>query len=174
MDISLSSQKFLNSFFNYLSSCGVSDRSLKYYRSDISHFTGWIILKVRTWGIFAETVTEIIPFINTRLAHEYKIFLTQNNISPKTINRRLSTLRHLSRFLLASQISNSDFMEGISNIDISSSHSPSIHPLVLKFEKNLEAEKVSRNTIKNYLSDIKHFINWLETRNGKESVATTN
>jgi len=38
----------------------------------------------------------------------------------------------------------------------------------------LEAEKVSKNTIKNYLSDIKHFINWLETRNGKESIATTN
>ena len=165
MDLSLSSQKFLNSFLNYLSSSGVSDKSLKYYRSDISHFTGWIILKVRTWGIFAETVTEIIPFINTRLAHEYKIFLTQNNISPKTVNRRLSTLRHLSRFLLASQIANSDFMEGIANIDISASHSPSIHPLITLFEKKLEAEKVSKNTVKNYISDVKHFINWLEIRN---------
>ncbi|KKT65655.1 MAG: hypothetical protein UW60_C0039G0008 [Candidatus Woesebacteria bacterium GW2011_GWA2_44_33] len=165
MDLSLSSQKFLNSFFDYLSSSGVSDKSLKYYRSDISHFTGWIILKVRTWGIFAETVTEIIPFINTRLAHEYKIFLTQNNISPKTVNRRLSTLRHLSRFLLASQIANSDFMEGIANIDISASHSPSIHPLITLFEKKLEAEKVSKNTVKNYISDVKHFINWLEIRN---------
>ncbi|MBI2066142.1 site-specific integrase [Candidatus Woesebacteria bacterium] len=174
MDISLSSQKFLNSFLNYLSSSGVSDKSLKYYRSDISHFTGWIILKVRTWGIFAETVTEIIPFINTRLAYEYKIFLTQNNISPKTVNRRLSTLRHLSRFLLASQISNSDFMEGISNIDISPSRPQSIHPLVALFEKKLEAEKVSKNTVRNYISDVKHFINWLETRNGKESIATTN
>jgi len=165
MDLSLSSQKFLNSFFDYLSSSGVSDKSLKYYRSDISHFTGWIILKVRTWGIFAETVTEIIPFINTRLAHEYKIFLTQNNISPKTVNRRLSTLRHLSRFLLASQIANSDFMEGIANIDISASHSPSIHPLITLFEKKLEAEKVSKNTVRNYISDVKHFINWLEIRN---------
>lgn len=165
MDLSLSSQKFLNSFFDYLSSSGVSDKSLKYYRSDISHFTGWIILKVRTWGIFAETVTEIIPFINTRLAHEYKSFLTQNNISPKTVNRRLSTLRHLSRFLLASQIANSDFMEGIANIDISASHSPSIHPLITLFEKKLEAEKVSKNTVKNYISDVKHFINWLEIRN---------
>ena len=165
MDLSLSSQKFLNSFFDYLSSSGVSDKSLKYYRSDISHFTGWIILKVRTWGIFAETVTEIIPFINTRLAHEYKSFLTQNNISPKTVNRRLSTLRHLSRFLLASQIANSDFMEGIANIDISASHSPSIHPLITLFEKKLEAEKVSKNTVRNYISDVKHFINWLEIRN---------
>ena len=165
MDLSLSSQKFLNSFFDYLSSSGVSAKSLTYYRSDISHFTGWIILKVRTWGIFAETVTEIIPFINTRLAHEYKSFLTQNNISPKTVNRRLSTLRHLSRFLLASQIANSDFMEGIANIDISASHSPSIHPLITLFEKKLEAEKVSKNTVRNYISDVKHFINWLEIRN---------
>ena len=144
MDLSLNSEKFLESFFNYLSFAGISDKSLKYYRSDISHFTGWIILKVRTWGVFAETVAEIVPFINARLANEYKTFLTQNNISPKTINRRLSTLRHLARFLLASQIANSDFMEGVSNIEISPSRSPSIHPLVGLFEKSLRLKRFPR------------------------------
>lgn len=165
MDLSLSSQKFLNSFYNYLSSCGVSDKSLKYYRSDITHFTGWTILKVRTWGIFAESLTEIIPFINTRLAHEYQTFLSLNNISPKTINRRLSTLRHLSRFLLVSQISNSDFMKGISNIAGSTPQTASVHPLLSQFQKELETEKVSKNTVRNYLSDVRHFINWLELKN---------
>ncbi|KKU01364.1 MAG: hypothetical protein UX88_C0042G0002 [Candidatus Woesebacteria bacterium GW2011_GWC2_47_16] len=173
MDISLNSKKFLVSFLNYLSTAGVSDNSLKYYRSDISHFTGWAIFKVRALGIFAESLTEILPFINAGLAREYKIFLTQNN-TPRTVNRRLSTLRHLSRFLLTSQLSNSDFMEGILNITGDTHQAPLIHPLLSQFKKNLEAEKVSKNTIKNYLSDIKHFINWLETRNGKESIATTN
>ena len=174
MNLSLNSNKFLASFLSYLSTAGVSDSSLKDYRSDISHFTGWTILKVRSLGIFAESLTEVIPFINTKLAHDYKNFLTQNNISPKTINRRLSTLRHLSRFLLASQISDSDFMEGILNITGGTHQAPLIHPLLSQFQKDLEAEKVSKNTVKNYLSDVKHFINWLETRNGKESIATTN
>lgn len=166
MDVSLNSAKLLNSFFNYLSTAGISDKSLKYYRSDISHFTGWMILKVRTLGIFAETVAEIVPFIDTQLVNEYKIFLTQNNISPKTVNRRLSTLRHLSRFLLATQISNSDFMEGVSNVSSNISQKVlAIPPLLTEFQKELEANKFSKNTIKNYLSDIKHFMNWLEIKN---------
>lgn len=147
---------------------GISPNSVKYYRSDLSHFSGWMMLKVRTWGIFAETVNEIIPFINNKLAQEYKNFLIENHIPFKTINRRLSTLRHLARFLLLSQIVNFDFMNGISNI-AAVAYSASIHPLLAEFEKKLEAEKVSKNTVKNYISDIRHFLNWLESN--KSAVA---
>jgi len=34
--------------------------------------------------------------------------------------------------------------------------------LVEAFKKELIQEKVSDNTIKNYLSDIKHFFSWVE------------
>jgi len=112
MNLSLNSDKFLEYFFDYLSKSGVSSNSFKYYRSDISHFSGWMILKVRTWGIFAESILEVIPFIKASLAGEYRDFLIKNNVSPKTVNRRLTSLRHLSRFLILSQISAFDFMEG--------------------------------------------------------------
>lgn len=168
-----SPNKITKAFYEYLSSSGIADKSLKFYVSDLSHFTGWVILKVRSWGVFAETLSEILPFIDSKLAHEYRSFLSHNDISPKTVNRRLSTLRHLARFLMHSQLASSDFMEGVGNIDISASPKDlSMHPLVAEFEKRLEAEKVSPNTIKNYLSDIKHFINWLETRS--QQTLTTN
>lgn len=163
MDISLNSDKSLKSFFEYLSKRSLSSKTLKFYKSDLSHFAGWMMFKVRTWGIFAETVNEIIPFINNKLAQEYRHFLVQNHVPSKTINRRLSTLRHLARFLLLSQIVNFDFMNGISNISTVTNDFTSIHPLLAEFEKKLEAEKVSKNTVKNYVSDIRHFINWLET-----------
>lgn len=169
MNISLNSEKFLKSFFEYLGKRGISPNTLKFYKSDLSHFTGWMMLKARTWGIFAETVIEIIPFINKKLAQEYRHFLVQNHVPFKTINRRLSTLRHLARFLLLSQIVNFDFMNGISNISTVTNDSTSIHPLLAEFEKKLEAEKVSKNTVKNYVSDIRHFINWLESN--KSAVA---
>ena len=165
MNISLNPDNVSGSFYEYLGRMGISPNSVKYYRSDLSHFSGWLILKIRAWGVFAESMSEVIPFLSTKIAQEYRSFLTQNGIPPKTVNRRLSTLRHLSRFLVLSQISNSDFMEGISNISIGSFQSSSIHPLLLGFQRRLEAEKVSNNTIKNYLSDIGHFINWLETNN---------
>lgn len=169
MDISLNSDKFLKSFFEHLTKGGISSNTLKSYKSDLSHFSGWMMFKVRTWGIFAETVIEIIPFINNKLAQEYRHFLVQNQVPFKTINRRLSTLRHLAQFLLLSQIVNFDFMNGISNISTVTNDSTSIHPLLAEFEKKLEAEKVSKNTVKNYVSDIRHFINWLESN--KSAVA---
>lgn len=163
MDTLTNSDKFLEYFFNYLAKSGVSDSSFKYYRSDISHFSGWMILKIRTWGIFADSLLEITPFIKGSLVAEYRDYLIKNAVSPKTINRRLSSLRHLSRFLILSQISDSDFMDGISNVSLSfSQKSFLIHPLLPQFQKELESQKVSKNTIKGYLSDIRHFLNWIE------------
>jgi len=150
-------------FFEYLKKLGVSKKTHKNYRSDISHFSGWLLFRLRHWGVVAEELTDAIPFLDTKLASEYKTFLSGNNVAKKTVNRRLSTLRHLARFLTASQILDFDFMDGIANI--STKKTPSTYPFIIQFEKHLEAEKVSKNTIKNYLSDIKQFISWLEEKN---------
>lgn len=152
--------KITKDFFEYLESLGVSKKTHKNYRSDISHFSGWLFFRLRHWGIVAEELIDTIPFLNPKLASEYKKFLIENKTAEKTVNRRLSTLRHLARFLTASQILDFNFMDGIINIRTLSE--PRIHPLISQFEKQLEKEKVSQNTIKNYLSDIKQFIFWLE------------
>ena len=93
------------------------------------------------------------------IASEYKTYLLDNNVAKLTANRRLSTLRNLSRFLLASQISDIDFMEGLSNLTGDAYEGD---PILYEFENYLKQEKVSDNTIKNYLSDIKQFISWVE------------
>jgi site-specific recombinase XerD len=91
-------------FLDYLKDLGISPKSHKNYRSDISHFSGWFLLIIRKWGVVTSEFSEAIPFINQKSATEYKLFLIKNKVADKTINRRLSTLRHLSRFLTASQI----------------------------------------------------------------------
>ncbi len=160
MQKKLSTNELSKSFFEYLKSLGVSKKTHKNYRSDLSHFSGWLLFRLRHWGVVAESLTEAIPFLDTKLASEYKAFLTGNKVAKKTINRRLSTLRHLARFLTATQILDFNFMDGITNI---SSKAPSSdYPFITQFEKHLEAEGISKNTIKNYLSDIKQFISWLE------------
>lgn len=155
--------KITKDFFEYLKNLGVSKKTHKNYRSDISHFSGWLLFRLRHWGVTAESLTDAVPFLDTKLASEYKTFLTGNSVAEKTINRRLSTLRHLARFLTASQILDFDFMDSIANI--STKEIPSTYPFIIQFEKHLEAEKVSKNTIKNYLSDIKQFISWIEEKN---------
>jgi site-specific recombinase XerD len=150
-------------FFEYLGDRNLSRKTYKNYRSDVSHFSGWLILIVRRWGVMASDLNDTIPFINKKLATSYKTFLIKNNLAIKTINRRLSTLRHFANFLLETQILDFNFMEEI--VNISSSSKLEGHPLLPKFEKHLAEEKASASTVKNYVNDVKQFLAWLESKN---------
>lgn len=154
----------MDEFLTYLSALNISPKSLKNYKSDVSHFTGWIILKVRSYGAYIDNLTEAVPFLNKNLIWQYKAYLIENSIPGKTINRRLSTLRHLAKHLLASQILDFDFMEGIENITQTKKPTFSAQPLISSFKTHLEAEKASKNTVKNYMSDVRQFLTWLEAR----------
>jgi site-specific recombinase XerD len=156
-------------FVKYLDSLGLSPKSHKNYRSDLTHFIGWALLKIRSFGSYAESLSEIVPFLNKELAHEYKNYMTENSTPSKTVNRRLSTMRHLARFLVATQIIDADFMLGVENIGFGIKKRPVTTPVVEDFKAFLEAEKVSPNTVKNYLSDIKQFMTWLETNHNAHS-----
>lgn len=149
-------------FVKYLDSLGLSSKSHKNYRSDLNHFVAWAILKMRSFGSFVENLTEVVPFLNSRIAEEYMSFMKQNNYPDKTINRRLSTLRHLSRFLTASQVIDIDFMAQIGNVSSRKSLKSKVFPTLAAFQTYLEEQKVSPSTTKNYVSDIRQFLSWLE------------
>jgi len=151
-------------FIKYLESAGISTSSVKFYKSDLNHFTAWLLFRIRSLGILADELTQAIPFLKSAFAHEYKKFLIENKTPAKTINRKLSTLRNLSRFLIISQIINFDFTENLTNITTAGEERFQIHPLVEGFQKHLEAEKVSASTIKNYLADIRQFIFWVQNQ----------
>lgn len=152
-----------NNFIKYLSSLGISTKSHKNYRSDLSHFSAWVVLKVRSFGSYIETLSEAVPFLSRELAKEYKSFMLENKVSPKTVNRRLSTLRHLSRYLVDSQTIDTDFMGGIENFSYRKVRAPSFARMTDEFRSYLEAEKISGNTVKNYVSDVRQFLAWLES-----------
>lgn len=152
-------------FFNYLNSLGISAVSFKNYRSDIGHFIAWAILKIRSYGSYVESLTDIVPFLKNNLGIEYKSYMIENSVPAKTLNRRLSTLRHLSKFLLQSRMIENDFTSGIENLSSNPGRKSSVSPVFNDFKTYLEGEKVSANTIKNYLSDIRHFLAWLENNN---------
>src|SRR3989344_8911537 len=103
-------------FQNYLKTKDLSLKSLKNYKSDITHFTGWSILKLKALGSYVENLEEITPFLSSKFINEYTGYMLENSIPNKSINRRLSTLRHLSKFLVSSQVIGFDFMNGIENV----------------------------------------------------------
>ena len=150
------------SFANYLSSLGISPKSHKNYRSDLNHFGEWVILKIRSFGSYPETLSDAIPFLSTKLVTEYKSFLSENKTPVKTINRRLSTLRHLARFLQSEELIDNNFMDGVENVNLTGSRFVSFQPLIGDYKAFLEAKKASKSTIKNYTSDVRQFLSWLE------------
>jgi site-specific recombinase XerD len=154
----------MNEFLSYLKSLALSPKSFKNYKSDVSHFAGWAIMKIRSFGSYVESLADIVPFLNSKLILDYREYLNGNAVPPKTINRRLSTLRHFSRHLVASQVLDFDFMSGIENISQSKKVFYSSKPLAEAFRSHLMAEKASANTIKNYMSDVQQFLTWLETK----------
>jgi len=157
-----------NQFENYLLSLGISPKSIKNYKSDISHFLGWAILKLKTFGTYVENLSELVPFLNRGMVLEYKEFVSINSVARKTINRRLSTLRQLSKFLITSEILDFDFMEQVKNIEASKGKSALSSSSVVKgFISHLEAGSVSKNTIKNYASDVRQFLSWLESNHAR-------
>jgi site-specific recombinase XerD len=151
-------------FVKYLDCLGLSPKSHKNYRSDLSHFLEWAILKIRSFGSYVETLTDITPFLSLDLVKEYKSFMVENSSPVKTINRRLSTLRHLSRFLTSSQIIDFSFMDTIENMGVFEKKNQKIDPVIDDFKAHLEAEKNSPNTIKNYLSDVRQFMTWVQSQ----------
>lgn len=158
----------INSFENYLiNSIKISKKSLKHYRSDLSHFIGWVFLKIKTLGILADDFNQAIPFLSSDLLNEYKSFLTSNKVAFKTINRRLSTLRHFSKYLVLNDLLHFDFMDNISNIKKNETNSIHDH-LVTDFSSFLKSQKVSQSTSKNYIADINQFISWIN--NHKQSI----
>lgn len=157
-------KNIITSFEKYLiNDIRISKKSLKYYRSDLLHFNQWLILKIKTLGILAESINEVIPFISKQIAADYKGYLISNKIAVKTANRRLSTLRHFAKFLVLSDIIHFDFMENIDNTR--KDHSLRFEEKIIEeFSNFLTSEKVSQNTSKNYIADIKQFMSWLQDK----------
>lgn len=155
-------------FLEHLLNRGISKKSLKNYKSDLTHFLGWAYLRVQSWGSYATSLEQLIPLLSNKLGQEYKRYLTDNKIPSRTINRRLSTLRHLSRYLYESRFLTTDFARNISNVNLKPKDSSS--KTLDEFETYLKSQRVSRTTVRNYVSDIRLFHSWAQQRSKRANL----
>ncbi|MDP2638312.1 MAG: site-specific integrase [Candidatus Levybacteria bacterium] len=88
----------LRNFKNYLYECKKSNLTIKNYVIDIKNFFLWleeVSLNKYAWKINEKNLLEklTLPIVN-----EYKQRLTDSKFSPRTINRKLSSLRNYIRW----------------------------------------------------------------------------
>lgn len=147
-------------FENYLLNRKVGAKTLRNYRCDINHFFGWAITHLSNQGIRLEASEDLLIYFSN-LPSSYKAYLLENQISQATTNRRLSTLRNFSRFLVDDGFITTNPAQNISNVG-SRKNCTKNTDLLSAFSKHLSLDGVSKITSKNYVSDVRHFLAWLE------------
>lgn len=124
--------------------------TIKNYLSDLRHFFGWLILKLKVIkpDLDSSLVNEIeiLKEINPQLIAEYKKYLTSNNLPIRTIKRRLSTLRTFFTFCI-----NQNWLE-------SNPAKNTQKNLIDLFKNALEKEKLDQKTVKSCLDDVQEFL----------------
>lgn len=146
-------------FKTYLQVKNASKATVKNYLADLNHFLRFVLKNKEISFFNIETTSEgfaniLAPLFIASLFENYRNELFSSRVKTSTINRRLSSLRKLGELCVEEGWLFENPVLKVANID----RSPSS---LDKFQKYLEKEKVSQVTVKNYLSDLRYFFNWM-------------
>jgi len=143
-------------FKNYLKTQKISSVTIKNYVGDVNNFFSW--LEKKTQIKYQVAGTAIFGLFTKDTIEEYK----KDQTAPlSTINRRLSALRKFGSFIQTQGWINNNPALEISNSETSEiKETPK--DILNDFRQDLEEENISTVTIKNYMSDLRHFLGWLK------------
>jgi len=145
-------------FKNYLlQERELSRRTVKNYLSDFSNFWNWLDLAL-------PKIDKISQKITLNSLKRYRKYLSSTELAKSTVKRRLSTVRIFCQFLLSQGMIKTDPSIELENPSEDSPEDEKIDNLVTKFERYLDNQGLSRNTAKNYLADVKNYLEWAVDR----------
>lgn len=129
---------YLPAFRDFLRTQKFAAKTVRNYSSDVNQFLVWV------------DKDDPCQIDLNHFSH-YLNYLNSLNIPRSTISRHLASLRQFAQFL---------------NLDISLDNPPlPLIPTLLKnFRAHLTKSRYKHKTIANYLSDIKHYLEWAETQ----------
>ena len=123
---------YLPAFRDFLHAQKFAAKTVRNYASDASQFLAWSKGQ-----------------IDSSLFSNYLNYLNSLNIPRSTLTRHLSALRKFAQFL---------------NLPVNFDNPPlPLIPTVLKnFRSHLTKNRYKHKTVVNYLSDIRHYLTWVE------------
>ena len=149
-----------NSFKLYLSKIRkVNPITIKNYLSDFRHFWQWLKLKTLADENQTPSPLLIVAKIDSQILENYKKYLSANKIAKSTVKRRLSTVRVFCQFCLNQRLVNRNPALGLTNpIKKIDRKEKEINDLISQFGAHLKSQGSSKNTIKNYVADIRQYL----------------
>jgi len=168
--INITLDRVKSKFLKHLRQEGVRENTIKFYLSDLNHFSDWLIKTVSSWGSIAQNLTESLPYLSEEIADLYKKQLISEFKSIKTVNRKLTTVRRFSSFLIRAGLLSHDFAKNLTNVSENKIQQTNLvsaktEDLLASYKEHLKANNASDYTIRNYLADIKQFLAWMEEQN---------
>lgn len=151
-------------FENYLEyELKVSRKTIRNYRSDLNHFLAWSTFKLQTLGKRINNTEDVLPHLSFSLLESYKHFLLTNKVPSSTVNRRLSALRNFCKYLSFKGHLKDNPALGVANIEEVKPFEEQVESLLSAFEEELKERKASKATTKNYVSDVRQFLIWVNS-----------
>lgn len=140
-------------FQSYLSgSKSLTEQSIKNYVSDINIFIDWLKTTLQE--------EEITPaHITSASILSYRDELNNSRQPLAVKNRYLSSLRRFGDFLFITKLCATNPAAHLSNVDAAGT-TTSTKQILTAFKHDLNKQDLSPGTVKNYLSDIKQYLNW--------------
>jgi len=138
----------LKNFQLYLKNKNLTDKSIKNYISDIRRFLRW-------------TAKNNLSQFNENTFGLYREGLINQKTNTKSINRYLSSIRIFGLFLQEKELAPINPTLAIENVKNYDNQPNNIGKILQEFQNSLVKEKLSQATIKNYISDVKQFLEYL-------------
>jgi len=141
-------------FITYLETTrGLNPVSIKNYVSDFTQFAAWV---EKTTGDNSFDTSKI----DYQLIENFKKQLLSKEIAKSTVKRKLATLRAFCQFCLNQKIITVDPSLPVRNPIKKTSELEKTKRLASSFSTWLKAQGASKNTVKNYIADVKSYLNW--------------
>jgi len=134
-----------------------SAQTVRNYKADLKHFLSWLEGESKS-PVSTQSHSFLLHF-NSKNILLYRLAQVNVNTPSATTNRRLSSVRNFGKFAKSIGILEINPGEAIENIRLTEKN---LGQIIQDFEQYLKESKISDLTIKNYLSDIRQFISWLE------------
>ena len=148
-----------NQFRAFLISQQLSSSTVKNYVADINHFLDWLR---DNKGIEHQAANEgIFALFTIQTIQEYQQSLITAKTPTSTIKRHVSALRKFGQFAQSNNWLKTNPALKINPLSPLKAAN-NLEKILQEFKAFLKKEKVSPLTRKNYMSDLRHFLVWLE------------
>lgn len=140
-------------FQSFLSgSKSLTEQSIKNYVSDINIFIDWLASNLQEPEITADHIT-------AANISSYRDELNNSRQPIAVKNRYLSSLRRFGHFLFITKLCATNPAAHLSNVNAAGT-TTSTKQILAAFKHDLNKQNLNPGTVKNYLSDIKQYLNW--------------